>query len=170
MWKFIRQQVAVSLFDKFVSFWMTNGRLFREISLSPMRSFHQMVIFPENSLQRSLLDLFYPFQVEYLIKEEIETLSRHTTRIVCWSLFTLFKWNAWLKKKLKPILLHTTRIMVEIYYPTKNGSLFSEKFVHPPSWSLSTYQLLFCQMDISPEESRQRILSKIITFASPEWS
>lgn len=82
---------------------MTNGSIFREVCLSPVRSFHQMVISPKNSHQRSLLELFYPFQVEYLIKEKIETPSWHTTWIVCWSLFTLFKWNTWLKKKWIPI-------------------------------------------------------------------
>lgn len=76
---------------------------FREVCLSPVRSFHQMVLSPENSRQRSLLKLFYHFQWEYLIKEEIETRSRHTTRIFCWSLFTLFKWNTWLKNKWIPI-------------------------------------------------------------------
>lgn len=89
-----------------------------------------MVISPENSCQRILLELFHPFQEDVLIKEETETHSRHTTWIVCWSLFILFKWNTWLKKKWKPISWLTTQIMVEIYYPTTDGSLFSEKFVH----------------------------------------
>lgn len=61
VWKFIKQQVAVSLFKKLVIFWMPSRSLFQEVCLSPMRSFHQIVISPENSCQRSLLELFHPF-------------------------------------------------------------------------------------------------------------